>query len=122
MRKISMLIAATATLIAGFQRAEAGLLGMPMALRSAIQQIEFETPTLLPTACTGFCQRYEDECQPRSKLSFRGGPVWVELIEVNQQATASVCPGTERTVRAPAQPWRRVPGDHPWGAALEGHC
>jgi predicted transglutaminase-like cysteine proteinase len=96
MRRISILIAAVATLIGGFQRAEAGLLGMPMGLRSAIQHIKFETPALPPMAYTEFCLRYEDECQ--SRPIFRGGPVrltserWDDLVEVNQLVNESIVP------------------------------
>jgi uncharacterized membrane protein len=51
MRKISILVAvAVAAMIAGFQSANAGLLGMPMGLQSAIQHIKFETPTRTPFA------------------------------------------------------------------------
>jgi hypothetical protein len=45
MRKISILAAVSvAALVAGFQSANAGLLGMPMGLQSAIQHIKFATP------------------------------------------------------------------------------
>jgi hypothetical protein len=56
MRKISILAAvAVAALIAGFQGASAGLLGMPMGLHAAIQHIRFETPAPAPMAFTGSC-------------------------------------------------------------------
>jgi predicted transglutaminase-like cysteine proteinase len=89
MRKISTLAAAAATMMfAGLQYADAGLLGMPMGLQSAIQHIKFETTTLAPMAYSQFCLRCEDEC--RTRIMFRGGPVqvtaerWDDLKEVNK--------------------------------------
>jgi predicted transglutaminase-like cysteine proteinase len=89
MRKISTVAAAAATMMfAGLQYADAGLLGMPMGLQSAIQHIKFETTTLAPMAYSQFCLRCEDDCWTR--IMFRGGPVqvtaerWDDLIEVNK--------------------------------------
>jgi predicted transglutaminase-like cysteine proteinase len=97
MRKISTLAAmAAAAIIAGFSTANAGLLGMPMGLQSAIQHIEFETTTLAPMAYTQFCLRYEEEC--RSKMMLRGGPVqltaerWDDLKEVNKTVNQDIIP------------------------------
>ena len=97
MRKISTLAAAAAAVtFAGLQYANAGLLGMPMGLQSAIQHIKFETTTLAPMAYTQFCLRYEDEC--RTKIMFRGGPVqltaerWDDLKEVNKSVNADIIP------------------------------
>jgi predicted transglutaminase-like cysteine proteinase len=95
MRKISILAAvAAAALIAGFQSANAGLLGMPMGLQSAIQHIKFETPTLAPTSYAQFCLRCEEE--RRSRITFRGGPVQLtaersdDLKGVNQEVSNTV--------------------------------
>jgi predicted transglutaminase-like cysteine proteinase len=97
MRKISILAAmAVAGLVVGFQSAHAGLLGMPMGLKSAIQRIKFEAPTLPPMAYSQFCVRYEDEC--RSRPMFRGGPIrltedrWTDLKEVNQTVNHDIIP------------------------------
>jgi predicted transglutaminase-like cysteine proteinase len=97
MRRISTLAAiAAAVTIAGFQHADAGLLGMPMGLQSAIQHIKFERPTLAPMAYTEFCLRYEDEC--RSRMTFRGGPVrlteerMADLKEVNRAVNGDIVP------------------------------
>jgi len=97
MRRISTLAAiAAAVTIAGFQHADAGLLGMPMGLQSAIQHIKFERPTLAPMAYTEFCLRYEDEC--RSRMTFRGGPVrlteerMADLKEVNRAVNGDISP------------------------------
>jgi len=97
MRRISTLTAvAVVAVIAGFQGANAGLLGMPMGLQSTIQRIKFETPTLAPMAYTQFCLRYEEECRPR--MTFRGGPVrltaerWDDLKEVNQTVNEDIAP------------------------------
>jgi predicted transglutaminase-like cysteine proteinase len=97
MGKISTLgaivVAATAVI---FEPAYAGLLGMPMALQSAIHRIRFETPTLPPMAYTMFCLHYEDEC--RAKPLFRGGPVrlteerWAEITGVNQIVNHRIIP------------------------------
>jgi predicted transglutaminase-like cysteine proteinase len=95
MRKISTLAAAAvAVMFAGLQCANAGLLGMPMGLQSAIQHIKFETTTLAPMAYTQFCLGYEDEC--RTKMLFGGGPVqltaegWDDLKEVNKTVNEDI--------------------------------
>jgi predicted transglutaminase-like cysteine proteinase len=97
MRKISGLVAlAVVGSIAAFHSANAGLLGMPLGLKSAIQHITFDMPALPPMAFTEFCHRYEDEC--RKKPMFRGGPVrltadrWADLKEVNQAVNQSIIP------------------------------
>ena len=97
MRKISTLAAvAVAVTLAGLQYANAGLLGMPMGLQSAIQHIKFEATTLAPMAYTQFCLRYEDEC--RTRIMFRGGPVqltaerWDDLKEVNKAVNEDIIP------------------------------
>jgi predicted transglutaminase-like cysteine proteinase len=97
MRKRSILAAAAvATMIAGFESANAGLLGMPMGLHAAIQHIKFETPALAPMAYTQFCLRYEQDCRPR--MMFRGGPVqltverWADLKEVNKTVNEDIFP------------------------------
>ena len=97
MRKISTLAAAAVTMMfAGLQYADAGLLGMPMGLQSAIQHNRFETTTLAPMAYTQFCLRYEDEC--RMRIIFRGGPVqltaerWDDLKEVNKAVNEDIIP------------------------------
>lgn len=97
MRKISILTAvAVAASIAGFRPAGAGLLETPIGLKSAIQHIKFEAPTLAPMAYTEFCLRYADEC--RSRLMFRGGPVrltverWADLKDVNQRVNREIIP------------------------------
>ena len=93
MRKISILAAvAVAAMIAGFQGANAGSMG----LRAAIQHIKFETPTLAPMAYTQFCLRYEEDCRPR--MIFRGGPVrltaerWDDLKAVNETVNQDIAP------------------------------
>jgi predicted transglutaminase-like cysteine proteinase len=75
---------------------QAGLLGMPMGLQSAIQRIKLETPTLPPMAFTQFCLRYRGEC--RTRPMFRGGPVrlseerWADLKEINQVVNRGIAP------------------------------
>jgi predicted transglutaminase-like cysteine proteinase len=97
MRKLSLLVAAIAAMtFAGFQAAEAGLIGMPMNLRGAIERIKFDAPALPPMAYTQFCMRYADDCRPRPM--FRGGPVrltverWDDLVQVNKSVNASIVP------------------------------
>jgi predicted transglutaminase-like cysteine proteinase len=97
MRKISTLAAvAAAMMFAGLQYANAGLLGTPMGLQSAIQHIKFETTTLAPMACTQFCLRCEDEC--RTIIMFRGNPIqsiaerWDDLNEVNKAVNEDIIP------------------------------
>ncbi|MDE5463922.1 transglutaminase-like cysteine peptidase [Bradyrhizobium sp. CSS354] len=75
---------------------QAGLVGMPMGLQSAIQRIKLETPTLPPMAFTQFCLRYRGEC--RTRPMFRGGPVrltnerWADLKEINQVVNRGIAP------------------------------
>ncbi|MBR0797176.1 transglutaminase-like cysteine peptidase [Bradyrhizobium jicamae] len=89
---------AAIAIVAGFsvlQSASAGLVGMPISLRSALR-IKFETPTLPPMAYTMFCLHYSSEC--RQAPIFRGGPVsltearWADLTEVNQAVNRSIAP------------------------------
>lgn len=87
---------AAAAIMGACQSASAGLLGMPIGLRSAIQSIKFVTPTLAPMAHTRFCLRYEDEC--RARPLFRSSPViltderWEDLREVNRIVNWSIIP------------------------------
>jgi predicted transglutaminase-like cysteine proteinase len=97
MRRILTLVAvATVSMVAGSQCANAGLLGMPMGLQSAIQHIKLETPTLPPMAYTPFCLRNEDECSPKIGMMFRGGPIrltaerWADLKEVNETVNQDI--------------------------------
>ncbi len=97
MRKFSALAVMTFAVTLGlFQPADAGLLGMPMGLQSAIQHIKLEAPTLPPMAYTQFCVRYQDEC--RKRPIFRGGAVklteerWADLREVNQVVNRGIIP------------------------------
>lgn len=97
MRQICFWVGMTAAaMIAGFSPADAGLLGMPMGLKSAIHHIKLEAPVLPPMAYTQFCLRYEEECRPR-KL-FRGGPIkltaerWNDLREVNEAVNSKIRP------------------------------
>ncbi|MET4278137.1 MULTISPECIES: transglutaminase-like cysteine peptidase [unclassified Bradyrhizobium] len=75
---------------------QAGLVGMPMGLQSAIQRIKLEAPTLPPMAFTQFCLRYRGEC--RTRPMFRGGPVrlteerWADLKEINQVVNRGIAP------------------------------
>jgi predicted transglutaminase-like cysteine proteinase len=75
---------------------QAGLVGMPMGLQSAIQRIKLETPTLPPMAFTQFCLRYRGEC--RTRPMFRGGPIrltekrWADLKEINQVVNRGIAP------------------------------
>ncbi|QOG22163.1 MULTISPECIES: transglutaminase-like cysteine peptidase [Bradyrhizobium] len=97
MRKFSAWVVMGAAAIAlGFQPVQAGLLGMPMGLQSAIQHIKFESNALAPFAYTQFCARYVDEC--RKRPMFRGGPVkltaerWDQLNEVNRAVNRDIIP------------------------------
>lgn len=97
MRRILVSAAiAAAAITAASQSANAGLVGMPIGLLSAIQRIKLDAPTLAPMAHTMFCQRYENEC--RARPMFRGGPVpltearWADLQEVNQTVNHAIIP------------------------------
>jgi len=97
MNKVRTICAlSVATLLAGFNCAQAGLLGMPLGLGAAIRHIKLDGPSLPPMAHTQFCVRYNDDCRPRKM--FRGGPValtpekWAQLQEVNRSVNRSIRP------------------------------
>ena len=81
-----------AAMIVGFEPVIAVPLDVPMGPQSAIQHIEFETPTLPLMAYTVFCLRYQDECRARP-LS-RAAAVrltderWADIKQVNQTVTS----------------------------------
>ena len=85
-----------AAMMVGFEPVNAVPLDMPVGPQSAIQHIEFETPTLPPMAYTVFCLRYLDEC--RAKPLFRAGAVrlteerWADIKQVNQTVNRSIIP------------------------------
>jgi predicted transglutaminase-like cysteine proteinase len=99
MRGITRLVvAAAAVLFVGVQqRAEAGMIGSPLALRGTIRYIRLDTPTLAPMAFTMFCLKYAGECKPQ-RIVFRGGRIkltaerWAELKTVNHDVNASIVP------------------------------
>lgn len=80
------------------QTAEAGLIGLPRALRTNIERINFDAPTLPPLAYTEFCLRYQDECKRGHRMVFRGGRVqmdarrWAELTLVNSKVNSAIRP------------------------------
>lgn len=97
MRKLFTTVAAmSAALFVGLQAADAGLLGLPMNLRAAVERIKFDRPTLAPMAYTEFCLKYKGECTPH--VRFRGGPVkltmdrWDDLVAVNKSVNKSIIP------------------------------
>ncbi|QPF90290.1 transglutaminase-like cysteine peptidase [Bradyrhizobium commune] len=97
MRKLSILVAlAVGAVLFSKQPVQAGLIGMPVGLQSAIQRIRMETPTLPPMAYTQFCLRYRDDC--RTKPIFRGGPLRLteerlgDLKEVNNKVNHEIAP------------------------------
>src|SRR5512140_3361843 len=99
MRKVAkLLMAAVAVVAAGVQnRADAGFIGAPQALRGVIQHIKFDSPTLPPMAYTQFCLRYVNECKPH-RMMFRGGRLkltaerWADLRDVNHAVNAEIRP------------------------------
>ena len=97
MRAISKLIVAAVGLVGVTGSAQAGLLGMPLNLRSAFQHIKLDAPALPPMAYSQFCIRYADDCQNHS-IVFRGGPVKLteermdDLREVNATVNAAIAP------------------------------
>ncbi|WP_246571826.1 transglutaminase-like cysteine peptidase [Bradyrhizobium liaoningense] len=91
----------------------AGPLGKPTELQSAIPHIPFDTPTLPPMAYTTFCLRYKEEC--RSGPQFRGGLVrltddrWTLLKQINQTINRNIIP--DRTeVAFGVESWLIHPG------------
>jgi len=95
-KNLTFAAVAVAGIFVGFESASAAMVGMPMGLKSALQYIRFETPTLPPMAYSLFCVRYQDEC--RSRPMFRGGPVrltaerWAALKEVNRNVNQDIIP------------------------------
>jgi predicted transglutaminase-like cysteine proteinase len=111
MRKISILTAvAVAAMIAGFQSANAGLLGMPIGLQSAIQHIKFETPALAPMSYTQFCLHCEEE--RRARTTIRGDPAqltaerWDDIKEVSNTVNQDIAP--ERNELGLGATWLRI--------------
>jgi predicted transglutaminase-like cysteine proteinase len=89
MRVRSIVAVFAAVMFIGFsQLAQAGFIGMPMQLRSAILRVQFETPTLAPMAYTQFCIRYAEDCESKP-IRFRGGPVRMTDERLDQLATVN---------------------------------
>jgi predicted transglutaminase-like cysteine proteinase len=99
MRTISKwLVAITATMVvAGYQSANAGFVGMPLSLGSMMKAISFSNFTLPPMAFTQFCLRYADQCKS-TRIVFRGGPIhltaerWEDLKAVNRSVNVAIIP------------------------------
>lgn len=66
------------------------------SVRTTVEHIRFDAPTLAPMAYTQFCLRYPGEC--RARKIFRGGPVQlsvsrrIELARVNDVVNARIVP------------------------------
>jgi predicted transglutaminase-like cysteine proteinase len=66
------------------------------SVRTTVEHIRFDAPTLAPMAYTQFCLRYPGEC--RAGKIFRGGPVQlsvsrrIELARVNDVVNARIVP------------------------------
>ena len=102
MRRLIKTIAALSLLGAVFTSgAQAAFIGAPMNLRTQLDHIRFETPTLAPMAHTRFCMEYPKECRTQ-KIVFRGSRVKLnpqrvaDLVAVNAQVNATIKP--ERNV------------------------
>jgi predicted transglutaminase-like cysteine proteinase len=93
---------------------QAAFIGAPMNLRTQLEHIRFETPTLAPMAHTRFCMEYPDECRTR-KIVFRSGRVKLtpqrveDLVAVNSMINSTIKPernvsgiGGERWLVAPS--------------------
>jgi predicted transglutaminase-like cysteine proteinase len=82
-------VAITVVLSIGLSNANSGV-------RTTVEHIRFDTPTLAPMAYTQFCLRYPGEC--RIRKIFRGGPVQlsvsrrIELARVNDAVNAHITP------------------------------
>ncbi len=82
-------VAVTVVLLTGFSNANSGV-------RTTVEHIRFDAPTLAPMAYTQFCLRYPEEC--RTRTIFRGGPVRlsaakrIELTRVNDLINARIAP------------------------------
>jgi predicted transglutaminase-like cysteine proteinase len=83
--------------LAGAGQAAAGMLGAPLNLRSAIERIRLDEPTLAPLAYTRFCQTYADECYPQN-TDLNARPIRLsqmataELTDVNDAVNATIAP------------------------------
>ncbi|RXH10123.1 transglutaminase-like cysteine peptidase [Bradyrhizobium guangzhouense] len=98
-RTMFVFVAALVAFVGVHRDAQAGLLGMPLGLRGALEKIRFEEPAIAPMAFTMFCVRYSEECQPpRHRIIFRGGSTRItkermlELIKVNAEVNRSIAP------------------------------
>jgi predicted transglutaminase-like cysteine proteinase len=82
-------VAVTVVLSTGVSSAYTGV-------RTTVEHIRFDTPTLAPMAYTQFCLRYPEEC--RTRKIFRGGPVRLsasrrmELARVNNAVNTRIAP------------------------------
>ncbi|WP_249137180.1 transglutaminase-like cysteine peptidase [Bradyrhizobium tropiciagri] len=99
-KKVMALVLAIVALGTSARDTQAAMIGFPLPLRGAIEQIRFSEPTLAPMAYTMFCMRYADECkqQPRSRTVFRGGATRLtkqritDLIEINASVNRQIAP------------------------------
>jgi predicted transglutaminase-like cysteine proteinase len=76
---------------------EAAFFSYPRALRSLIDRITFEEPTLAPMGHTVFCLRYREDCETQ-KVDFRKRDIALtverlnELNTVNRQVNRDITP------------------------------
>ena len=99
MRRANWLLLSIAAFlsVAIYGPAQAGMFGLPKALKPQLERIKLDTPVLSPMAYMMFCVKYPRECQVR-KIAFRGRKLemtperWADLLAVNLSVNREILP------------------------------
>ena len=89
--------------------AEAGMFGLPKALKPQLERIKLDTPALSPMAYMMFCVKYPRECEVR-RMAFRGRKLemtperWTDLQAVNVSVNRNILPEAN-TLGVTAEKW-----------------
>lgn len=78
---------AAAMLVGSAHKADAGMIGMPIQLKSVMQHIKFDMPTLAPIADTQVCQHESGE--------LRRAPAFNALRVLEELSDQVVAPNVE---------------------------
>jgi predicted transglutaminase-like cysteine proteinase len=98
MKHVREIAVAALAVVGAIQVANAGLIGMPRQLQTAVERIRFGTLTLAPFAYTEFCIRHASECPTPPGMTFRGGSArlsqqrWDELVAINGEVNRAIRP------------------------------
>jgi len=76
---------------------QAGMFGLPKALKPQLERIKLEAPAMAPMAYSIFCVQYPRDCEVR-KIAFRGRKLeltprrWADLLAVNAAVNRDILP------------------------------